>query len=244
MPSLSNTAEWVIKAHSIHGDKYDYSLSVYTRWDRKVIITCKEHGEFLQTPNGHLNGKGCPACGVEVAKKSRIGNLKEWLEKATLKHGDTYDYSQVVFKGARHKVKIICKTHGVFTQAAGSHLSGCGCPGCGNYGFDKSVKGYLYFLVSEDCKFLKIGITKSPQRRLKEVAKSTPFKFTVLKIETSDGHWVAQKESEIKTRFMNAGLKGFDGATEWLILNEDLIKEVIWSNLTNTLNACPSLTRS
>jgi len=28
----------------------------------KLIITCPEHGEFEQSPNSHLSGRGCPIC--------------------------------------------------------------------------------------------------------------------------------------------------------------------------------------
>ena len=34
--------------------------------NEKVIITCKEHGDFLQSPNGHLNGHGCYKCGYDM----------------------------------------------------------------------------------------------------------------------------------------------------------------------------------
>lgn len=236
MPSLSNTFEWVKKARSIHGERYDYALSNYVKWNVKLTIVCQIHGQFSQTPNGHLNGKGCPACGLELAKKSRIGNTDKWTKRAREIHGDKYDYSLSQFKGDRNKLKIICKIYGVFTQAAGSHLQGCGCPGCGNYGFDKSAQGHLYFLISEDCKFLKIGVTKSPSRRFKELEKSIPFKFSIVRIEAASGKIVAERESQMKNKFSNAGLKGFDGATEWLIIDEKLITEVIWLNLTNKTN--------
>lgn len=45
-----------------HGDKYDYSKANYINTFTKVCIICPEHGEFWQTPNGHLLGQGCPRC--------------------------------------------------------------------------------------------------------------------------------------------------------------------------------------
>jgi hypothetical protein len=47
----------------VHGDKYDYSKVVYVRNHDKVIITCPEHGEFLQAPSAHKRGQGCRKCG-------------------------------------------------------------------------------------------------------------------------------------------------------------------------------------
>lgn len=60
---LSLTREEFIKrAQTIHGDKYDYSSVVYKNHDEKVEIICKKHGPFWQKANGHLSKKGCKKC--------------------------------------------------------------------------------------------------------------------------------------------------------------------------------------
>lgn len=56
------TEEFIKKAKKVHGDKYDYSNAKYYRNNKKVCIICPEHGEFLQMPYSHLNGRGCPQC--------------------------------------------------------------------------------------------------------------------------------------------------------------------------------------
>ena len=68
----SNTEEFIEKARKIHGDKYDYSKVIYLNCYTKVIIICKKHGEFEQTPSDHLAGKGCSIC------KSSKGELVIW----------------------------------------------------------------------------------------------------------------------------------------------------------------------
>jgi len=45
-------------------------------------------------------------------------------------HGNRYDYSLVVYLHSQQKVKIICRTHGVFEQLAGAHRRGQGCAQC------------------------------------------------------------------------------------------------------------------
>ena len=55
---------------------------------------------------------------------------EEFIERANIIHKNKYDYSLVNYINARTKVKIICPIHGVFSQSAGSHLHGCGCPAC------------------------------------------------------------------------------------------------------------------
>ena len=59
----SNNLEFIKKAIINHGDKYDYSKIKYIKAIKNVVITCKIHGDFNQTPNSHLYGKGCPKCG-------------------------------------------------------------------------------------------------------------------------------------------------------------------------------------
>lgn len=57
-----DTAEFIEKAREIHGDKYDYSKMSYTDCRTKIRIICPDHGEFWQTPDCHVQGRGCPCC--------------------------------------------------------------------------------------------------------------------------------------------------------------------------------------
>lgn len=62
----SNTEEFIIKAKKVHGDKYDYSQVTYVKNSLKVNIICKEHGVFMQTPQCHIKGSGCPICARHI----------------------------------------------------------------------------------------------------------------------------------------------------------------------------------
>ena len=64
-----STSEWVSKAKEVHGDKYDYSKVEYTNNRTKLCISCKIHGDFLQEPNNHLQGQGCPLCSESKLEK-------------------------------------------------------------------------------------------------------------------------------------------------------------------------------
>ena len=57
--------KFISKAKYVHGEKYDYSKVVLERNNKKVIISCIEHGDFTQTPDKHLQGRGCPVCAEE-----------------------------------------------------------------------------------------------------------------------------------------------------------------------------------
>ena len=136
----SNEEEFIQKAKLIHGDKYDYSKVEYIKNSIKVIIICRDHGEFLQTPQGCLSGRGCQKCGYFSASTKQKSNEEEFIQKAKLIHGDKYDYSKVIYTTAINKIIIICKEHGEFNQIANSHLSNHGCQKCANINNSNSKK--------------------------------------------------------------------------------------------------------
>lgn len=51
---------FVTRARAVHGDFYDYSHVEYRNTKTKVEIVCPVHGSFLQTPEKHMAGSGCP----------------------------------------------------------------------------------------------------------------------------------------------------------------------------------------
>ncbi len=122
--------QFITEAKKVHGDLYDYSKVNYTNTSTNVIIICKIHGEFNQTPNGHLNNSGCPKCGVVKNTNKLTDTTTIFIEKANKTHNNKYDYSKVDYIKSLKKVKIVCKIHGEFDQVAGSHVSGLGCPFC------------------------------------------------------------------------------------------------------------------
>lgn len=48
--------EFVEKAKQVHGNKYDYSKTIYVNNHTPTTIICSKHGEFLQQPSNHLRG--------------------------------------------------------------------------------------------------------------------------------------------------------------------------------------------
>lgn len=62
------TLYFINQAKLKHGELYDYSLTKYVSARNKIEIICMNHGPFLQWPNSHLNGSGCPKCACVVSK--------------------------------------------------------------------------------------------------------------------------------------------------------------------------------
>lgn len=114
----------------IHGQKYDYSKSIYLNAKTKVIITCPVHGDFFQTPDSHIRKSGCPKCKIDNARIINMSNKFEFENKALIIHENKYNYSKFNYVSSRYKSIIICPIHGDFLTNANDHLSGCGCPKC------------------------------------------------------------------------------------------------------------------
>jgi hypothetical protein len=117
----------------IHGDKYDYSKVNYIDSKTKIIIICKIHGDFEQTPNDHIGKRGCKKCGyINISNKYKK-TTTEFIEEAIKIHGDKYNYEKVEYIDSKSKVKIICKEHGEFEQTPNAHIGTQkqGCRKCG-----------------------------------------------------------------------------------------------------------------
>lgn len=126
--------EFLNKAKEIHGDKYDYSKVEYVDILSPVVIICPIHGEFLQTPNNHINNhRGCPECGkIKSLENKRNRYFNKLIDEANVVHDGKYDYSLVEYVKEKEPVDILCPVHGVFKQSLYKHVYQCqGCPKCG-----------------------------------------------------------------------------------------------------------------
>lgn len=127
MSKKTTTEEFVAKAISLHGDKYDYSKVEYTTTRGKVCIVCPKHGEFWQSPEIHLGGSICPKC----SNDNRKHTLDYYIELSKKMNGDKYDFSHAVYVDCRHEIEIHCKECGnVFYLTPSSLNRGHGCRMC------------------------------------------------------------------------------------------------------------------
>ena len=74
--------KFIEKSILVHGNKYDYSKSVYEGWDKPIVITCPKHGDFIQIAGTHMQGCGCPFCNESHLEKE----TKIWLDKYNINY--------------------------------------------------------------------------------------------------------------------------------------------------------------
>lgn len=124
--------DFILDANNIHNNFYSYDKVIYINALSKIIINCPSHGEYLQTPNSHLSGRGCPICGIESRVKNfQTKKFSSFLEEANIIHEYKYEYFDDLYINSFSKIKIKCHKHGLFLQRPNSHLTGVGCPSCG-----------------------------------------------------------------------------------------------------------------
>lgn len=150
-----------------HGNKFDYSKVNYVGTHSSIIMVCKKHGEFIQTPRQHLRGKtgGCLKC----ARLSK--DTHDFVNDAVKIHGERYSYDLTIYKNAKTKLTIGCSLHGDFLQLPRIHLSGSGCPKCSLYQHSKKSIRWLNYRAGVDDvlidHFENVGEYKIPGTRYK-----------------------------------------------------------------------------
>ena len=122
-------AKWDLFVSGYSGP-YDLTVAVYAGLNNKISFTCPIHGGMVMDAKVMMRGAQCNKCAFEARKGKRRMTQRVFEEAAAAVHGGKYSYEKAEYAGQRGKVEIRCPEHGVFTQMAGDHLSGSGCPKC------------------------------------------------------------------------------------------------------------------
>lgn len=163
------TEDFISRSVKKHGDIYDYSLTIYKNYHKKVKIIYKNTGEvFDQTPSNHLSGLR-----PDFAKK--MDNIS-FIRSSNNVHDFKYNYDKVIYLNSKSKVIIICKFHGDFNQTPNSHLQGSGCPSCNESSGEREIDKFLK----------KYKITYDRQHKFSDCRNmfELPFDFYISSIRT------------------------------------------------------------
>jgi hypothetical protein len=229
--SVDKNKYFISLARKKHNDLYTYENCNYLKNNEKVLITCKEHGDFLQIPTAHLQGQGCIKCG----KKTKF---TDFVEKSNIIHNFKYSYIEDGYNGVKDFVKIICNEHGEFAQKGYSHLQGHGCIACakqinGGYKLNDwdrisknsknfhSYKVYIVNLFNDSENFLKIGRTfTSIKRRMRLI----PYSYKILKVFEGSAKEMYDLEISLHKKFNN---NTYNPKIEFRGMNECFNKNII-----------------
>ena len=191
----------------------------------KFKLRCLKDGhEWITTKGRFINdGNGCAECSGNRALSAR--ELITVIGMYCYENNYSYVLSSKPLS-TRSKVTLTCNTHGTSwtTVVNKIKLNMTSCPTCNIYGYDVGKKGYLYCLLSKNSRYIKIGISNVIEERLKTLRRNTPFGFSIVRIfKSDDGSIIPILEKSFHNTYVSAGLTGFDGCTEWLINDGEIL---------------------
>lgn len=135
---------------------FEYVSGEYVNQKSRLTLRClKNNHEVSMVGYNIVSAKGCGKCiGFHKTTKDIISEYQKV-------HGNhLYCYQNVVYKGAKEKVKIKClRCHREFEQLSFNHLKGKGCPSCNPGNVSKLENLWLDSLdVPADCRQITIMI--------------------------------------------------------------------------------------
>jgi hypothetical protein len=190
-----------------------YKIHEFVYQGKKTIIkmNCERegHGSFTLKAAGIHRSAGCHRCAYEkgtpnrlkgqkkALEKSREKREKDWLEKSRERHGEFYDYSEVIYKDQHTPVLIGCPIHGFRSQEPTTHLTS-GCRLCADTNLkglytkkyfqkhpsEKTKQGLLYYLKfhSKNEIFYKVGITVNTVSNRFAMVPKDKIQYDILEI--------------------------------------------------------------
>ena len=130
MKNKKSIKDFIIEARNKHNNFYTYNKAEYINNKIPLIITCPIHGDFSQSPDNHLQGKGCPECAKLKIRENQLMSQEQFLSKLKEQHPD-YDFSITCYNGMENHIQFICPIHGIQTvTAANAYYKGAGCKLC------------------------------------------------------------------------------------------------------------------
>ena len=171
-------------------------------WDTKQVHSGSHIKKKWKCIDGHswvaevvsrtLLDAGCPYC---TNKKVLAGfNDLALTHPLLAAQANGWDPTTVL-AGNNNKAEWICESGHVWRSSIVSRSSGIGCPTCAKSGFDPNEEGFLYLIEHNSWEMFQIGITNSPEIRLKTHTNSG---WEVLELRgPMDGHLTQDWETAI-----------------------------------------------
>lgn len=119
-----NTELFIEKANEVHNNRYDYDKVKYDKNHLQVIITCREHGDFKQTPNSHLIGSNCNKCYKKYSKPQMewLNYIEETLD-ITIEHAENIGEHRI--KKSRYHADGYNENNNLILEFHGCYYHGC-----------------------------------------------------------------------------------------------------------------------
>lgn len=169
----------------------------------KARIKCTKHEleTEVRIENIRSNSTLCSQCKGE---RKSLTAMKDLLRKFHEAHGNRYDYSQVVYRGAGEKVTVICREHGPWETLPGNHYQGSGCWKCFSGASSKPERDWMAAIGK------KLGQKQSPTARVpgrKGGVCEADATFRNVVVEFDGVYWHSREGSKAKDEYKNRKLR-------------------------------------
>jgi predicted GIY-YIG superfamily endonuclease len=202
---------------------------------RKLEWRCPKGHIFAMTPKVRTTQEqNCPFCAGKQVLKGFNDLATTHPEIAAQAHRWN---PATVTAGSNKHCSWKCEEGHVWSASPNKRSSGRGCPTCAGSGFDQRKKGWIYLVLDDDRGLLQIGISNTPEARLKTHERNG-FDVVLDIRGPQDGLRVRELEGLIIKALKRRGaifaksakLARFDGYTEsWLktSLNVEKIARIL-----------------
>ena len=202
---------------------------------RKLEWRCPKGHIFAMTPKVRTTQEqNCPFCAGKQVLKGFNDLATTHPEIAAQAHRWN---PATVTAGSNKHCSWKCEEGHVWSASPNKRSSGRGCPTCAGSGFDQRKKGWIYLVLDDDRGLLQIGISNTPEARLKTHERNG-FDVVLDIRGPQDGLRVRELEGLIIKALKRRGaifaksakLARFDGYTEsWLktSLNVEKISRIL-----------------
>ena len=226
----------------VHGNKYDYSKVVFFNGRTPIIITCPDHGDFIQRSRDHKRGQGCRKCFLANNAKNRTKPITKTIEELGEINRYTYpELNSLEDVKAHDRILTKCvecgyeKYHKLCNILSGH----AGCKPCNNYIKMWTAERYenketiLYFIRIND--LYKIGLTRKSvaSRYYKELQEGYDIEV-IFTVTYNNGAEAFKEEQRILKEYSNFRYRG----EKMLINGGD--SELFTINIFNDAGGVPS----
>jgi uncharacterized OB-fold protein len=130
------TDEFINEANKIHNNKYYYYKVNYINAKTKVEIICHNHGSFMQTPDSHVRGSGCPRCSKIGFSQKAINWLESIMTKENIYIEHAMNAGEYRIPNTRFRADGYCKDNNTVYEFHGTIYHG-----------DKIMQYYINYVM-------------------------------------------------------------------------------------------------
>ncbi|MCD6435679.1 MAG: hypothetical protein J7L15_04765, partial [Clostridiales bacterium] len=109
--TLQTTKQYILECKKIHKDRFIYNKTIVTN-DPKIIVTCRNHGDWEVRKDAHKRGNICPKCSkIKATRKRDLTRNPKSSNLRTMKMLNHSQYCKLVDIETHKNSKSVLNIH-------------------------------------------------------------------------------------------------------------------------------------